>query len=111
MRTTVFLLFAQKLPKLYRASRKCVSESKDLNSKSHGRSGRKHRETSRILFSIMRLPEEGLVVMGGLVHSAECTKVKVLMGTDTFIAKHVSKSTDLFHFLDLPFCYFNILLF
>ena len=41
-------------------------------------------------FFKVRLPEEGLVVMGGLVHSAECTEVEVLMGTDTFISKHVS---------------------
>ena len=37
----------------------------------------------------MRKPEEGLVVLGGLVHSTECTEVEVLVGTNTFLSKHV----------------------
>ena len=37
----------------------------------------------------VRKPEEGLVVLGGLVHSTECTEVEVLVGTNTFLSKHV----------------------
>ena len=44
---------------------------------------------------IVRSPEEGLVVLGGLIHSAEsCTDVEALIGTETFLRKHVESLTS-----------------
>ena len=43
----------------------------------------------------VRSPEEGLVVLGGLIHSAEsCTDVEALIGTETFLRKHVESLTS-----------------